>query len=63
MNFAYYDNLRAVDLIFRGFGLTTAESTYHKENFATKRFSKFCNRKSQQGVKDGSFADIEHGFT
>ena len=63
MNFAYYANLRAVEWIFRGFGLTTAESTYHKETFAKNRFSKFCNRKSQQGVKDGNFAEIEHGFT
>ena len=38
MNFAYYANLRAVELIFRGFGLTTAESTYQKESFAKNRF-------------------------
>ena len=63
MNFAYYANLRAVQLIFRGFGLTTTESTYHKETFAKNRFSKSCNRKSHQGVKVGNFAKIELGFT
>ena len=63
MDFACYANLRAVELIFRGLGLSTTESTYHKETFEKSRFSKSCNRKLHQGVKAGNFAEIELGFT
>ena len=51
-----------LNMVFRGLVLTTAKSTYHKETFAKKRFAKFCNRKSQQGVKDENFAEIELDF-
>ena len=50
-------------MVFRGFGLTTTESTYHKETFAKKRFSKYCNRKSHQGAKDRNLAEIMLDFT
>ena len=59
MNFAYYANLRAFELIFRGFGLTTAESTYHKEtferNFYKKTFLKILQPEVTAGCQRWKF--------
>ena len=55
MNFAYYANLRAVELIFRGFGLTTAKSTYHKETFAKKNVFKLLQLEVTAECQNGEF--------
>ena len=63
MIFAYFVNLRAVRLIFRGFVHNMPESTNQNKTFAKKRISKYCNRKSQQGVKDENLAETRLDFT
>ena len=52
-----------LNLVSGGFGLTKTQSTDCKETFTKNRFSKYCNRKSHQGVKDRNFAEIVLDFT
>ena len=45
------------------FSLTTTKSIDFKETFTKALFSKYCNRKSHQCVKDRNFAEIVLDFT
>ena len=46
----------ALNMVFGGFGFTAAKSTDHNETFTKDSFSKYCNRKSHQGVNDRKFS-------
>ena len=63
MIFAYFVNLSAVRLIFRGFVHNMPESTNQNETYAKKRILKYFNRKSQQGVKYENLPKMRLDFT
>ena len=52
LDFTWMVTFQVLNMVFRSFGLTLAESIYHEETFEKHRFSKYCNQKSELGVKD-----------
>ena len=63
LDFANIVSFEKLNIVFGTFVDNMPKSTNQNETFAKNRISKYCNRKSQQGVKDENLAETRLDFT